>query len=113
MTRSVTSSELNITSIWEHSKSTCVSVLGYTYIFNRALLHPPPTPPPVLPQTIERLFNKSSSFVGMTLCYQSIFITLFIHEARSVYNKATRAALFLALGIVQKMEFLIEQYKEI
>lgn len=111
MIRSVTSSELNITSVWEHSKSIRVSVLSYTYIFNRALLQPPP--PPVLFQTIERLLNKSSSFIGMMLCYQSIFITLFIYEARSVYNKATRAAVFLDLAIVQKMEFLIEQYKEI
>ena len=73
----------------------------------------PTPPPPVLFQTIERLLNKSSSFIGMMLCYQSIFITLFIYEARSVYNKATRAAVFLDLAIVQKMEFLIEQYKEI
>ena len=111
MTRSVTSSQLNITSIWEHSKSICVCVKLYLYFQSCSS---PPTPhPPVLPQTIESLFNKSSSFIGMMLCYQSIFITLFIYEARSVYNKATRATLFLALGIVQKMEFLIEQYKEI
>jgi hypothetical protein len=98
---------------YTHPGTFQISVLSYTYISNRALLHLPSPPSPVLHQTIERLSNKSSSFIGMILCYQSIFITLFIYEARSIYNKATRAAVFLALAIVQKMEFLIEQYKEI
>jgi hypothetical protein len=47
MTRSVTSSELNVTHNRQISKSKHVSVLSYTYISNHALLHlPPPRPPP-------------------------------------------------------------------